>query len=215
MFRSEVCVAGLIESSLAMAGALFWPASRLAPGTLTKGMFLDEVSRCIHRSQRRLFAAKTGKVTVVAGPRKKVAKVRKPVEEIAVKESEIWTSRAGWACVKNCGACCVLDKGPDYPPIEEVLSDPAEAALYRSMVGPDGWCINYDKLSRSCTIHADRPRFCRVEPETFKVLYGIEEKDMDKEACGFCKDQIRSVYGGRSKELKTFQRVVRNLNKRT
>jgi hypothetical protein len=109
-----------------------------------------------------------------------------------------------------------------------------------------------------------------VEPETFKDLYGIEEKDMDKAACGwvtvpfavshftgqeqdsncqyilhlpcpcalflevltpnlmnlhtwlsfcfcsghrFCQDQIRSVYGGRSKELKTFQRVIRNLEK--
>jgi ribosomal protein L34E len=52
-----------------------------------------------------------------------------------------------------------------------------------------------------------------VEPETFKDLYGIEEKDMDKAACGFCQDQIRSVYGGRSKELKTFQRVIRNLGK--
>jgi hypothetical protein len=29
----------------------------------------------------------------------------------------------------------------------------------------------------------------------------------------FCRDQIRSVYGGRSKELKTFQRVIRNLEK--
>lgn len=115
--------------------------------------------------------------------------------------------------MKHCGACCVLDKGPDYPPIEEILCDPAEAASYRSMVGADGWCINYDKPSRSCKIHDDRPRFCRVEPEMFKALYGIEENDMDKEACGFCQDQIRSVYGGRSKELKTFQRVVRNLKK--
>jgi Fe-S-cluster containining protein len=57
--------------------------------------------------------------------------------------------------------------------------------LFRSMVGADGWCIHYDKPSRSCTIHNERPRFCRVEPETFKDLYGIEEKDMDKSACGW------------------------------
>ncbi|KAH9576776.1 hypothetical protein CY35_01G181400 [Sphagnum magellanicum] len=125
----------------------------------------------------------------------------------------IWTARHAWACVKGCGACCVLDKGPDYPPVEEILTDPDEVALFRSMVGADGWCIHYDKPSRSCTIHNERPRFCRVEPETFKDLYGIEEKDMDKAACGFCQDQIRSVYGGRSKELKTFQRVIRNLEK--
>ncbi|CAM6069937.1 unnamed protein product [Sphagnum tenellum] len=125
----------------------------------------------------------------------------------------IWTARHAWACVKGCGACCVLDKGPDYPPVEEILTDPDEVALFRSMVGADGWCIHYDKPSRSCTIHNERPRFCRVEPERFKDLYGIEEKDMDKVACGFCQDQIRSVYGGRSKELKTFQRVIRNLEK--
>ena len=200
-----------------MAAALLWPATgRLAPGGLTKGMFLDEVSRYVHKTQWSFLVAKAGNVTVVAGA-KQVAKPRRSAnsDESGVKAGGnlIWTSRAGWACVKNCGACCVLDKGPDYLPIEEILLDPAEAALYRSMVGPDGWCINYDKPSRSCKIHHERPRFCRVEPAIFKALYGIEEKDMDKEACGFCQDQIRSVYGGRSKELKTFQRVIRNLKK--
>lgn len=190
-----------------MAAALVWPASRLS---FSKGTLLDEVSRYVQKSQRVFLSSKSGTVTVVAEPANK--KASKGRAEAASGDST-WTSRAGWACVKNCGACCILDKGPDYPPVEEVLTDPAEASLYRSMVGPDGWCINFDKRSRSCKIHADRPRFCRVEPDVFKALYGIEEKDFGKEACGFCQDQIRSVYGGRSKELKTFQRVVRSLKK--
>jgi len=41
----------------------------------------------------------------------------------------IWTARHAWACVKGCGACCVLDKGPDYPPVEEILTDPDEVAV--------------------------------------------------------------------------------------
>lgn len=55
---------------------------------------------------------------------------QKTSEGSSAKEADnIWTSRAGWACVKGCGACCVLDKGPTYPPIEEVLTDAAEAAV--------------------------------------------------------------------------------------
>lgn len=150
-----------MNSLSAMAVVLFWPASRLAPWSLSKGALLDEVSRYVQKSQQSFLSAKSGRVTVVAGPGKKAAKVRRGgnlAQDSGGKESGdiTWTSRAGWACVKNCGACCVLDKGPDYPPIEEVLTDPAEASLYRSMVGPDGWCINYDKLSRSCKIHEDR-----------------------------------------------------------
>lgn len=202
-----------------MAAALVWPAARLvSPGSLSKkGTLLDGVSSYIQKSQRSFLSAESGSgVTVVAKKSSKASSRGGNVADAAKESSDItWTSRAGWACVKNCGACCVLDKGPDYPPVEEVLTDPAEASLYRSMVGPDGWCINYDKRSRSCTIHETRPRFCRVEPDVFKALYGIEEKDMDKEACGFCQDQIRSVYGGRSVELKTFQRVVKSLKKRS
>lgn len=55
---------------------------------------------------------------------------QKSSEGSSAKDADnIWTSRAGWACVKGCGACCVLDKGPTYPPIEEVLTDAAEAAV--------------------------------------------------------------------------------------
>lgn len=88
-----------------------------------------------------------------------------------------------------------------------------EFQLYRSLVGADGWCINYNKSSRTCSIYAgehllcchielwsaspmksdsswadcvlDRPYFCRVEPEIFETLYGINKKRFDKEACRY------------------------------
>ena len=40
-----------------------------------------------------------------------------------------WKARTAWACMKDCGACCHLEKGPQYPPVEEVLKDPKEAAV--------------------------------------------------------------------------------------
>jgi hypothetical protein len=40
-----------------------------------------------------------------------------------------WKTRNAWACMKGCGACCHLEKGPQYPPVEEVLKDPKEAAV--------------------------------------------------------------------------------------
>jgi Fe-S-cluster containining protein len=85
----------------------------------------------------------------------------------------IFTARHAWACVKGCGACCVLDKGPDYPPVEEILTDPDEVDLFRSMVGADGWCIHYDKPSRSCTIHngMDKPsHFVMADVSTKKLI---------------------------------------------
>eukprot|EP00850_Spirogloea_muscicola_P011689 SM000073S21465 [mRNA] locus=s73:396546:397232:- [translate_table: standard] len=86
--------------------------------------------------------------------------------------------------------------------------------LYKSLVGPSGWCIHFDRSSRTCRIYDKRPRFCRVEPEVFKDLYDVDEQDMDATACNFCRQSIRDVYGGRSKELKSFQRIIRTLGTR-
>ncbi|CAI5488901.1 unnamed protein product [Closterium sp. Naga37s-1] len=63
---------------------------------------------------------------------------------------------AGWACIERCGACCQLDKGELAPPIETILRDPSELAVYRSMVGADGWCRHYDKGTRTCRIYDSR-----------------------------------------------------------
>lgn len=124
-----------------------------------------------------------------------------------------WKTREKWACMKGCGACCHLEKGPQYPPVEEVLPNPDEAALYKSMIGKDGWCKNFDKGSRTCSIYNDRPRFCRVEPEVLEDLYGIPEHKVDKEACSLCRDSISDVYGCKSKEMKNFERLIGSLKK--
>ena len=83
-----------------------------------------------------------------------------------------------WACVKNCGACCKLGPMSSRPDLSSYLS-PAELELYKSMIGEDEWCKNYDKASRMCTIYETRPGFCRVEPQKFKKMYEIEEEELN------------------------------------
>ncbi|XP_052176921.1 uncharacterized protein LOC127791151 [Diospyros lotus] len=115
-----------------------------------------------------------------------------------------------WQCVQGCGACCKLEKGTAFPTPEEIFQDPSDVQLYRSLIGPDGWCIHYDKTSRTCSIYSDRPYFCRVEPEIFQRLYGIDKKRFNKEACSCCRDMIKSVYGSRSEELESFDRAIKS-----
>ncbi|XAR69007.1 hypothetical protein NMG60_11000439 [Bertholletia excelsa] len=114
-----------------------------------------------------------------------------------------------WRCVEGCGACCKLNKGPSFATPEEIFEDPSDVQLYRSLIGPDGWCIHYDKDSRKCSIYSDRPYFCRVEAEIFRTLYGIDKKKFNKEACSCCRDTIKSVYGSNSEELDKFNREIR------
>lgn len=112
---------------------------------------------------------------------------------------------ATWQCIK-CGACCQLDP-TDRPDLDQYLS-PEELVLYLSLVGEDGWCINYDHENRECRIYDDRPRFCRVEPEVFQDLYGIEPTEMNSFAIDCCRQQIEGVYGDRSLEMLRFDREV-------
>ncbi|XP_009765000.1 uncharacterized protein LOC107817168 [Nicotiana tabacum] len=113
-----------------------------------------------------------------------------------------------WQCVQNCGACCKLDKGPNFPTAEEIFDDPSDVELFQSMVGSDGWCIHFEKSTRKCSIYADRPYFCRVEPAIFETLYGIETKKFNKEACSSCIDTIKAIYGSSSKELENYNAAV-------
>ncbi|CBI32648.3 hypothetical protein VitviT2T_012185 [Vitis vinifera] len=115
-----------------------------------------------------------------------------------------------WQCIQGCGACCKLDKGPSFATPEEIFDDPSDVKLYRSMVGPDGWCIHYEKSTRTCSIYSDRPYFCRVEPNVFQTLYGIGKKRFNKEACSFCEDTIKAIYGSHSQELDNFVHAVRS-----
>ncbi|MBD0268393.1 MAG: YkgJ family cysteine cluster protein [Cyanobacteria bacterium Co-bin8] len=109
---------------------------------------------------------------------------------------------ATWKCVKQCGACCHLDPS-ERPDLEDYLSS-EDLERYLSLVGEDGWCINYDQSNRECRIYADRPWFCRVEATTFKALYGIEAKELNEFAIDCCEQQIEGVYGTGSEELEHF-----------
>jgi uncharacterized protein len=113
---------------------------------------------------------------------------------------------ATWQCVKNCGACCHLDPS-DRPDLAEYLT-PELLERYLSMVGEDGWCINFDHVERNCTIYDQRPSFCRVTPETFQAMFGIEPADLNDFAIDCCRDQIEGVYGDRSLEGMVFDRAV-------
>ncbi|MCU0536565.1 MAG: YkgJ family cysteine cluster protein [Hydrococcus sp. Prado102] len=104
-----------------------------------------------------------------------------------------------WRCVKYCGACCHLEPS-DRPDLEEYLS-PEELKLYLSMVGEGGWCINFNRDTRECNIYEQRPRFCRVKPDIFEQMYGVDASEFNDFAIDCCKQQIEGVYGKNSQEM--------------
>ncbi len=113
---------------------------------------------------------------------------------------------ATWQCIQSCGACCFLAPA-DRPDLEEYLTaDQLDA--YLSLVGSDGWCINYDKTNRTCTIYDDRPDFCRVTPETFTAMFGVDPEDLDEFAIACCQEHIRDIYGDPSAELNRFNQSI-------
>ncbi len=111
-----------------------------------------------------------------------------------------------WRCLENCGACCNLDPS-DRPELESYLTS-EELELYLSMVGEDGWCINYDHETRKCTIYDQRPRFCRVKPDIFQAMYEIKPEEFSDFAIDCCNQQIEGVYGTSSPELNRYQQQV-------
>ena len=111
-----------------------------------------------------------------------------------------------WQCVSNCGACCNLTP-EDRPDLAEYLSS-EELNLYMSMVGEDGWCINYDRDNRKCQIYEQRPRFCRVKPDNFEDMYGVEAAEFNEFAIACCQQQIIGVYGKDSKELDKYNSLI-------
>jgi hypothetical protein len=115
-------------------------------------------------------------------------------------------SMANWLCVKNCGACCHLDP-TDRPELEDYLS-PDELTLYLSMVGEEGWCINFDHDTRKCRIYEQRPRFCRVQPDTFKVMYGVNADEFNDFAIDCCRQQIEGIYGRKSSEMEHYNQAI-------
>lgn len=111
-----------------------------------------------------------------------------------------------WACLHQCGACCRLS--PDERPEAIEALNPTQQQQYLSMVGPDGWCIHFDSGSRRCRIYNSRPDFCRVS--SLCSLFDIDTEQKDQFAIACCRQHIRSVYGGRSRELRKFERLIRS-----
>ena len=113
---------------------------------------------------------------------------------------------ATWQCVKNCGACCNLTPS-DRPELADYLS-PEQLEIYQGLVGPDGWCINYDVEQRLCKIYEQRPSFCRVQADTFEQMFGIDSSELDDFAIDCCQDQIGGVYGPASQEMERFATAI-------
>ena len=111
-----------------------------------------------------------------------------------------------WSCLSQCGACCRL--APDERPEAIEALDPEQQQQYLSMVGRDGWCIYFDSGARRCRIYDSRPDFCRVS--SLCSLFGIPDDQADPFAIACCRQQIRSVHGGRSRELRKFERLIRS-----
>lgn len=111
-----------------------------------------------------------------------------------------------WQCIKGCGACCNLDPS-DRPDLEDYLS-PEELSLYMSLVGEGGWCINFAQETRECRIYDERPRFCRVLPETFEQMFNVPLEEFNDFAIDCCEQQIEGVYGADSVELERYQQAI-------
>jgi len=111
-----------------------------------------------------------------------------------------------WRCVKMCGACCYL-KPDEREDLEDYLSG-EQLSQYMNLVGEDGWCINFDHSKRECKIYKERPRFCRVEPETFWEMYEVDSDQFNDFAIDCCHEQIESVYGQDAAEMKRYQGEV-------
>ena len=111
-----------------------------------------------------------------------------------------------WRCVANCGACCNLTP-EDRPHLEEYLTL-QELEIYRSMLQEDGWCRNLDQTTRKCLIYDNRPNFCRVQPDIFQEMYGVEKKDFNQFAIDCCRDQITGVYGENSAEMLEYNQEI-------
>ncbi|MEC4983073.1 MAG: YkgJ family cysteine cluster protein [Oscillatoria sp. PMC 1068.18] len=111
---------------------------------------------------------------------------------------------ATWRCVKKCGACCYLEPA-ERPDLEDYLSS-EQLKQYLSLVGKDGWCVNFDHDTRECRIYAERPRFCRVNLETFEEMYQVSAAEFDEFAIDCCHQQIESVWGINAPEMFRYNR---------
>jgi Fe-S-cluster containining protein len=110
-----------------------------------------------------------------------------------------------WSCISGCGACCRLDPEERSEALEAL--NPRQRETYLSMVGADGWCRHFDTGSRRCRIYSERPDFCQVSQ--LAGLFGVPAAESEAFAIRCCQQQIRSEFGGRSRELRRFERATR------
>ncbi len=113
---------------------------------------------------------------------------------------------ATWQCMSGCGACCYLDPA-ERPEVQDYLS-PEEWQQYLALVSDSGWCKHYDSATRQCSIYPSRPGFCRVTPNNFARLYGVELTDFNEFAIDCCRDFIADEYGEQSLESLRYERLV-------
>jgi uncharacterized protein len=114
-----------------------------------------------------------------------------------------------WACVAGCGACCYL--APEERIYLQDYLGEDDLTLYHSMVGQDGWCINFDQTTKACRTYETRPWFCRVEPSAFQRMYGVKPAEMDPFCSSCCVEQITDVYGTESDVMRRFDSALKRL----
>ena len=109
-----------------------------------------------------------------------------------------------WRCIEDCGACCRFDLA-DREDLSRALSS-KDIALINSMTSNDGWCKYFDRTNKKCKIYESRPYFCRVNE--FSKSFKDYLKNGDKFLIDCCTQHISSIYGKKSKQMKTFRIAV-------
>lgn len=74
------------------------------------------------------------------------------------------------------------------------MRDEKDVALYNTMVGADGWCVNLDQTSKQCKIFDDRPWFCNIE-KMATSNFNVAPDDVPQFANDCCQYHIDLVYG--------------------
>ena len=107
-----------------------------------------------------------------------------------------------WRCIKGCGACCRLAPAERTEAIQALT--PSQQQIYFSLVNSDGWCRHYDTSQQKCKVYENRPEFCKFEWLAHQI--GLTNENKDSFGIKFCREHIKSIYGGKSHILKRFNR---------
>ena len=114
------------------------------------------------------------------------------------------TPKLRWKCIEKCGACCRLDPEERVEAIEAL--DNSQIKQFDKLIGEDGWCVNYNKHSRTCMIYENRPDFCKVC--NISKIFKLKEQESEIFAIECCRDHIKSIYGRTSSEMYRFEQAI-------